>query len=64
MHDQPIRQTCHISGRRSGGQRPILFAQPLMQTVQRATHAFSHQRVDVIGLGLIEKLGDIGGRDG
>ena len=64
MHDQPVWQTCHIRGRGSGGQRPILFAQALMQAVQRAAHAFSRQRVDVNGFGLIEELGDIGSRDG
>ena len=64
MRDQPIWQTRHLSGPARSGQRPILFAQPLVQAVQRAAHAFSRQRVDVIGLGLIEKLGDIRRRDG
>ena len=40
------------------------FAQPLMQAVQCAAHAVSRQRVHVIGLGLVEKLGYVGGRDG
>jgi len=64
MHDQPIRQTCHITGRDWSVKQPLAFAQPLMQAVQRAAHAFSRQRVDVIGLGLIQKLGYIGGREG
>jgi hypothetical protein len=64
MHDQPIWQTCHITVSGSGVRRPIPFAQPPMQAVQRAAHAFSRQRVDITGLGLLEKLSNIGGRDG
>ena len=63
MHDQPIWQTCHLASGRWSGQRPILFAQPLMQAVERAPHAFPRQRVDVIGLGLVEELGYVGSRD-
>jgi hypothetical protein len=63
-HDQPIWQTWHIMGTDSGVRRPNRFAQPLMQADQRAAHAFSRQRVHVIRLGLVEKLGYIGGRDG
>ncbi len=64
MHVQPIWQTCRITGSGSGVKRPLPFAQPLMQAVQCAAHAFSRQRVHVTGLGLVEKLGYIGGRDG
>ena len=64
MHDQPVWQTCHITGGGSRVERPIPFAQPLMQAVQGAAHALSCQRVDIIGLGLVEKLGYIGGRNG
>jgi hypothetical protein len=64
MHDQPIWQTCRIMGRGWRVKQPLAFAQPLMQTVQGAAYALSRQRVHVIGLGLVEKLGYIGGRDG
>jgi endonuclease-3 len=64
MHDQPIWQTCHFARGRCGGQRPILFAQALMQAIERAPHAFPRQRVDVVGLGLVEELDHIGSRDG
>ena len=63
MHDQPIWQTCHLSRRRRSRQRPLAFAESLLEVVQRAAHSFPRQRVDVIGLGLVEKLSDIGGRD-
>ena len=64
MHVQPIWQTCRITGSGSGVKRPLPFAQPLMQAVQCAAHAFSRQRVHVIGLGLVQKLGYVGGGDG
>jgi hypothetical protein len=64
MHVQPIWQTCHVAGHRSAVKRPITFAQSLMQAVQSAAHAFSRQRVHVIGFGLVEKFGYVGGRDG
>ena len=64
MHDQPIWQTCHFARGRCSGQRPIVFAQSLMQAIERAPHAFSRQRVDVVGLGLVEELGHICSRDG
>ncbi len=64
MRVQPIWQTGHVTGGGSGVKPPIPFAQPLMQAVQRGAHAFSRQRVHVVGLGLVEKLGYIGGRDG
>jgi hypothetical protein len=64
MHDVSIWQTCHRTLGRGSRQRPIPFAQSLMQVVQCPAHAFPGQRVDVVSLGLIEKLGDIGGRDG
>jgi hypothetical protein len=64
LHDEPIWQTCRITGSRSGVKQPVPFAQPLMQAVQCACHAFSCQRADIIGLGLVEKLGHIGGRNG
>jgi len=35
-----------------------------MYAVERAAHSFSRQRVDVIGAGLVKKLGYVGGRDG
>lgn len=35
-----------------------------MQAVERAAHAFPRQRVDVISLGLVEKLGYVGSGDG
>jgi endonuclease-3 len=37
---------------------------PAMHPVQRLWHTLPDQRADVIGLGLIQELGDIGGRDG
>ena len=64
MHVQPCWQTCHINGSGSAVKRPIPFAQPLMQAVQRPAHALPRQRVHVIGLGLIKKLGHIRCRDG
>ena len=64
MHVQPIWQTWHVAGRGSAVKRPITIAQSLMQTVQSAAHAFSCQRVHVIGFGLVEKVGYVGGRDG
>ena len=64
MHVQPIWQTCRITGSCSGVKRPLPFAQPLMQAVQCAAHAFSRQRVHVTGLGLVEKLGYVGSGDG
>jgi hypothetical protein len=64
MHDQPSRQTCHISGSGWRVKRALPLAQPLMQVVQRPTHALSRQCVYVAGLGLLKKLGYIGGRDG
>ena len=64
MHVQPIWQTCRITGSGSGVKRPLAFAQPLMQAVQCAAHAFSRQRVHVIGFGLVEEVGYVGGRHG
>ena len=64
MYIQPCWQTCRITGTGSDVRRPIPLAQPLMQGVQRRTHAFPRQRVHVTGLGLLEKLGHIRGRDG
>ena len=63
MHDLPIWQTCHLPVFGRSRQRPIPFAQSLMQVVQCAAHTFPGQRIDVVSLGLIEKLGDVGGRD-
>jgi endonuclease III len=63
MHVQPCWQTCRITGPDSAVQRPIPLTQPLMQAVQRSAHALPRKRVHVIGLGLLEKLGDIRGRD-
>jgi hypothetical protein len=63
MHDQAIWQTRHLTSSRRSGQWPIMFAQPLMQAVERAAHAFPRQRVDVNSLGLVEKLGYVGSRD-
>ena len=64
MRVQPIRQTCRVAGRWSAVKRPITFAQSLMQAGQSAAHAFSRQRVHVIGFGLVEKVGYVGGRHG
>jgi len=64
MHVQPCWQTCHLTDAISAVERPIPFAQPLMQAVQRSAHALPRQRVHVIGFGLVEKLGHIRGRDG
>ena len=64
MHVWPCWQTCRITRTGSALKRPILFAQPLMQAAQRSTHALSRQRVHVMAVGLLEKLGHIGGRDG
>ena len=64
MYVQPSWQTCHITGTGSAVKRTIPFAQPLVQAVQRRTHAFPRQRVHVTGLSLLEKLGNIRGRDG
>jgi hypothetical protein len=63
MQDLPIWQTCQITNGAWRLNWPIPF-QPLMQAVQRAAHAFSCQRVHVIGLGLVQKVGYVGGRDG
>ena len=64
MHDQSIWQTCHLARGPRRGQRPILFAQPLVQAIERAPHAFPSQRADVVGLSLVEELHYIGSRDG
>src|SRR5262249_19509642 len=64
MDVQPIWQTWHLAARTSAVDRPISFAQTLMQTVQRAAHTLSRQRVHVMGFGLVEKVGYVGGRDG
>jgi hypothetical protein len=64
MHVQPCWQTCPFAGTDPAAKRPVAFTQPLMQAVQRLAHALPRQRVHVIGLGLLEKLGDVGSRDG
>jgi hypothetical protein len=64
MHDQAIWQTRHLTDSCSGVQRPIPFAQSLMQAIQCGAHAFSRQRVHVIGFGLVEEFGYVGSRDG
>src|SRR5258708_9881356 len=64
MHVQPCWQTCRITGPDSAVQRPIPLTQPLMQAAQRSAHAPPRQRVPVMGLGMLEKLGHIRGRDG
>ena len=43
--------------------RGILLVEPAKQTAQRTVHPVASQSVDVTGLGLIEKLGHVGGRD-
>ena len=57
----PCRQTRGggPDGHRRG--RGFAFVQPSMDVVQRLTHAVADQRVDVVGLGLLEKLGNIAG---
>ncbi len=64
MHVQPCWQTCHFTGTDPAVERPVPFTQPLMQAVKRSAHALPRQRVHVIGLGLLEKLGHIRSRDG
>ena len=44
--------------------RKIALVLSAMHAVQRLRHAVSGQRTDIIGLRLLQKLGDIGGRDG
>jgi hypothetical protein len=56
-------QTCQITRTGRGFQRPFPFVQPVLQAVQRAAHAVSRQRVDIIRFGLLEKLDHIGRRD-
>ena len=58
------RQTCQITRIGRDVQRPFPFIQPLLKAVQRPAHTVPRQRVDIIGLGLLEKLHHIGGRDG
>ena len=60
MDVQPCWQTCPFAGTDPAVKRPVAFTQPLMQAVQRLAHALPRQRVHVIGLGLLEKLGDVG----
>ena len=64
MHHQAIWQTCPPADSSWSVQQPIPFAQPLMQAIQCGAHAFSRQRVHVIGFCLVEEFGDIGSRDG
>ena len=64
MHVHTCWQTCQITRIGRGVYRPFPFMQPLLQGVQRTAHTVSRQRVDIIGFGLLEKLDDIGGRDG
>ena len=61
MHVRPCWQTCRFTDAGSVVKRPIPFAQTLMQDIQRTGHALARQRVHVIGLGLLEKLGHVSG---
>ena len=65
MHVHACRQTRAASrARRAADGRIALAAAADAGRPARWPMPVARERVDVVGLGLVEKLGDIGGRDG
>ena len=56
MDVKPRRQTRHRIARGEPADRRLPLLQPLCHAVQRAAHAVSRQRVDIVGLGLFQEL--------